>query len=1279
MINRKIKKNYFFRAISLAIIVCFLVTTVAPREVFAQALSAPQALVPLSPAFTPTLVRGIRVYPDNPLKFDFIVDSGDTGFKGPELQTESEKLIRYFLASLTLPEDELWVNLSPYEKDRIVPDKLGQTEMGRDMLAQDYLLKQITASLTNPDSDLGKEFWAKVYKEAYEQYGTTQIPVDTFNKVWIMPEKAEVYVQADKAFVVESRLKVMLEEDYLALANSGQRIADSNGKDLNAKRSTLVSDIVRDIFIPALEKEVNEGKNFAQLRQIYNSLILAYWYKTNLKNSILNKVYADKRKIKGIELGDSGQRIADSNDKNLNAKRSTLNANNPSPDTVQAIYQNYLSTFKNGVCNMMKVEYDPYAKKSVPRKYFAGGIEWKVSSAVTTTSSSAVGSAVINTLKKTALVSLITITLMLPGDKKSKPTSLGNIFTEEEMAHALYAAKEFPETMFFASSVDDLISTFGKENAIVILKIAAEKEPREAFIESEKLVSALGKENANSILRTAANADPFNIFIDQSNLKNHRLLGEDFWEDLKRRHPIEAFMAEEADPSENILIETSINIAAGRLLEMLKLPEMFPNTKNAVDLILEARALAGEKVIFGPGTHVINITSIEERFDSQKMKDFELAAGVAKENIQFLKGDRQSLKDSFFTAIETSRGPTTILYGGHGEKEYLHLAIFPNDLMIDYDELGDALIARGNIDEIVFLNFSCFSYNFIKNLEGYLKSKGEKFPLFMVSGANRDMLGPKTENDFFGLMKKNYTGGPVTIKHFLEAENKELFRFENPAFFYGINPAKFKALIKKYFPSIDIDKIDDIDMLEIGENRVVKPKDADIFEGPGYAAIGDRATKTVHLISAVPQAQPGASSTVLKFTPEVYKAIFDDANEQLKDLGVRLTFDVKTYDEGKKEKWIPYEAYGQATAEFKDGKVILPSPEERNGIVDLLVDPYTIDMVAVQSEEKKAVIPMGDINVLKHLYVSSLLNEMALFSTDFMRRGAFSPKAMMRFQRLTSLGMTPQEIADHFKAVTYKIEPLADTGATMFQETLKAYSNLDTQGMGLMRALAIRNGYDNDKYMHEKVSDVFTKEVAEDLRALEAMWGNLNYLEQGQQAIDSPYRSREAIEEKAKALREKYRAYKGFINKNDNVDLGLSLAVLNIDDRFIDPLLKRLSTTTAAPKKEMQEAVAVSSSIVIRPFDAKKLTVQEKSVFVEKIYNLNEEYFGGNEEFDKFEIESSLDDPNAKAFFAFDGEDIIGFAAYSLVDDGSIVDLDYLVYTDRLSYAKLAKAEIQAK
>ena len=133
---------------SLFIAIIYAIGIIAPPA-YAQSLlglPAPGQVVSLSPSFTPAALRGLIVNPQNPFEFDFIVDVGDTKLSSEVFEEESTKLIKYFLASLTVPEKDLWVNLSPYEKDRIIPNNFGQTEMGRDLLAQDYILKQITAS-----------------------------------------------------------------------------------------------------------------------------------------------------------------------------------------------------------------------------------------------------------------------------------------------------------------------------------------------------------------------------------------------------------------------------------------------------------------------------------------------------------------------------------------------------------------------------------------------------------------------------------------------------------------------------------------------------------------------------------------------------------------------------------------------------------------------------------------------------------------------------------------------------------------------------------------------------------------------------------------------------------------------------------------------------------------------------------------------------------------------------------------------------------------------------
>ncbi len=232
-----------------AVLFAFLSNTFGPiPTVRAEdfVLPKPGVMVHLSPAFNPPILKGIKVHPDNPFRLDFILDRGDETSaeaksesplaKEDYLKQQSTKLIKYFLASLTIPEKDLWVNLSPYEKDRIVPESFGQTEMGRDLLAQDYLLKQITASLIYPEDEIGQKFWQRLYAEAAKKFGSTNIAVNTFNKVWIVPEKAVVYENAKTgtAYVVESQLKVMLEEDYLALMKNTQSARPPKGVSLNS-------------------------------------------------------------------------------------------------------------------------------------------------------------------------------------------------------------------------------------------------------------------------------------------------------------------------------------------------------------------------------------------------------------------------------------------------------------------------------------------------------------------------------------------------------------------------------------------------------------------------------------------------------------------------------------------------------------------------------------------------------------------------------------------------------------------------------------------------------------------------------------------------------------------------------------------------------------------------------------------------------------------------------------------------------------------------------------
>ncbi len=343
-------KNRFSASI---VLMAFIVNVSVTNVVFAQdmRMSGAGQRIGLTSSYQPAVLKGLKIHPNNPLRFDFIVDQGNSGLNGQALVDETTSMVKYFLAALAISEKDLWVNLSPYEKDRIIPEAFGQTDMGRDLLALDYTLKQLTASLMYPEDDFGKKFWAEVYAKANKEYGNINVPINTFNKVWIVPQEATVYQNGPTAFVAQSHLKVMLEADYLAShkASASNISPKPKAEGLPQDDSQEVgSQVIKDIVIPVLEKEINEGSHFANLRQIYAATILAKWYKQALKESLLGQAYADQSKINGIDIADK------------NAK--------------QKIYEQYVEAYKKGVYNYIKEEFDENTQSMVPRKYFSGGV-----------------------------------------------------------------------------------------------------------------------------------------------------------------------------------------------------------------------------------------------------------------------------------------------------------------------------------------------------------------------------------------------------------------------------------------------------------------------------------------------------------------------------------------------------------------------------------------------------------------------------------------------------------------------------------------------------------------------------------------------------------------------------------------------------------------------------------------------------------------------------------------------------------------------------------------
>jgi len=329
-----------FKKIIYAVLLCFMAATIVPEPALVMAaetgLPAPDQILPLSSSHWLPVIRGVYFDPEDPLNLRFVFDTGNE--KTVEKET-AERLIRYFLAALAIPEDDLWVNLSPYESDRIVPETLGETDLGRDMLAQDYVLKQLSSSLMYPEAESGQQYWQKLYAEAVN----SGMPESTFNKVWIAPDKADIYEDDNgtSAFIIDARLKAMLEADYLA--------AEKNEA---ATGGNAAAAAMRSAVLPKISEEINNGANFAPLRQLYHSLILGVWFKKKFAETFYRN-YFDSGAVAGIDIEDK--------------------------DAKQKIYDLYVEAFKKGVFNYERKERDALSGRTVKRHYFSGGIKAKVS------------------------------------------------------------------------------------------------------------------------------------------------------------------------------------------------------------------------------------------------------------------------------------------------------------------------------------------------------------------------------------------------------------------------------------------------------------------------------------------------------------------------------------------------------------------------------------------------------------------------------------------------------------------------------------------------------------------------------------------------------------------------------------------------------------------------------------------------------------------------------------------------------------------------------------
>lgn len=246
----------------------------------------------------------------------FIIKAEKAGVGEPTINLEERKgeLLKAFLTGLIIPNYKLWVSLplkwvdGKLVGDVVIDPVLAQTEVGRIMLDADVNLK-----FTKPDLmrqmhiDLEREWdnlvMASPYYNEIRAKGVSFYP-DWQYRIWIAPSTVTARGEAGEIFITDALLKARteIEEAYLDLSKYGFRtevINDLNNRLLTWK--SIFAERLRTIREPATTSSLNNDPEYEDIREIYASLAIAQWYKTQSRTNLLYANLIDSNNITGLE------------------------------------------------------------------------------------------------------------------------------------------------------------------------------------------------------------------------------------------------------------------------------------------------------------------------------------------------------------------------------------------------------------------------------------------------------------------------------------------------------------------------------------------------------------------------------------------------------------------------------------------------------------------------------------------------------------------------------------------------------------------------------------------------------------------------------------------------------------------------------------------------------------------------------------------------------------------------------------------------------------------
>jgi hypothetical protein len=175
-----------------------------------------------------------------------------------------------FFVWLSLPPSTFWVNLHPYEPDRIVDPKLGSTDVGRILLEADLQMKRTVGKLIHPDTPLGRAYWTLFDGSGSHNCASL--------RQWIVPAPATIREEDGALYILDAPLSVRMESEHVPQPAQGTVTSSACAR---PDRATVrrVEGVFRRLVLPRVEQAVNHAPEYAELRRVYLSRVAAEWYR----------------------------------------------------------------------------------------------------------------------------------------------------------------------------------------------------------------------------------------------------------------------------------------------------------------------------------------------------------------------------------------------------------------------------------------------------------------------------------------------------------------------------------------------------------------------------------------------------------------------------------------------------------------------------------------------------------------------------------------------------------------------------------------------------------------------------------------------------------------------------------------------------------------------------------------------------------------------------------------------------------------------------------------